>query len=103
MSLSCSDSASAFFAAWSDALLVAASFSPGVLEGAGGTLGEVSLPAFFSSSSFFFFFSCQVFGVCLARKGDCLCVRRPCRIARAFWQIGKGKRIAAGHRQDRQL
>src|SRR5438132_2304339 len=58
MSLSCSDSASAFFAAWSDALLVAASFSPGVLEGAGGTPGEVSLPAFFSSSSFFFFFSC---------------------------------------------
>src|SRR5437870_13831286 len=58
MSLSCSDSASAFFAAWSDALLVAASFSPGVLEGAGGTPGEVSLTAFFSFSSFFFFFSC---------------------------------------------
>ena len=53
-SLSCSDSASAFFAESSEAVFVDAFFSTGDLE----AVGDVALTAFFNSSSFFFFFSC---------------------------------------------
>src|SRR5437773_6942102 len=55
-SLSCSDSASAFLAASSEAVFVF--FSAGVFEAAGEPVGDIALTAFFNSSSFFFFFSC---------------------------------------------
>ena len=57
-SLSCSDSASAFFAGSSEAVLVDPFFSAGLFDASGEAVGEVAPTAFFNSSSFFFFFSC---------------------------------------------
>src|ERR1700730_6974514 len=51
-SLSCSDSASAFFAACSLSFLPV--LSVGVFDAEGDAAGEVALTAFFNSSSFFF-------------------------------------------------
>src|ERR1041385_7885258 len=55
MSLSCSDSASAFLAACSPSLLAAPLFSVRFFEPSAGA-GELWLTAFFNSSSFRFFF-----------------------------------------------
>src|SRR2546423_8997746 len=55
-SLSCSDSASAFFTSCSPSDLLF--LSAGALDALGEAEGEVAATAFFSSSSFFFFCSC---------------------------------------------
>src|SRR5713101_451949 len=60
MSLSCSDSASAFFAAefFSAGLPAGASAEAGLFEASADGDGEVAPTAFFNSSSLRFFFSC---------------------------------------------
>ena len=58
MSLSCSASASTFFAAFSPSFLAGPLFSADFFEGSVEGEGGISLTAFFNSSSLRFFFSC---------------------------------------------